>query len=182
VRILLAAGDDEVGIPVMLKKPLHGIASICFVAVCASLPLPAQQPPIPAPTIRVQSSLVLVDVITQDRESGLPVRDFNKDDFRLFDNGREVRIATFDAGGGYDTRAVTLWFVVICNEGGLPKLGASAEFLGQESLFCPALKHLETQPLIRMGLGVVTLVRVAKAKGNAPVSSLRLEKLVNVCA
>jgi hypothetical protein len=34
--------------------------------------------------------------------------------------------------------------VVICNEGGLPKLGASAEFVGQESLFRPALNHLET--------------------------------------
>jgi len=30
-----------------------------------------------------------------------------------------------------------------CNESGLPKLGASAEFLGQESLFRPALEHLE---------------------------------------
>ena len=61
VRILLAGGDEEVGIPVMLKKPLQGIATICFLAVCESSPLPAQQAPIPAPTIRVQSSLVLVD-------------------------------------------------------------------------------------------------------------------------
>jgi hypothetical protein len=34
--------------------------------------------------------------------------------------------------------------VVICNEGGLPKFGASAEFHGQESLFRPALAHLQT--------------------------------------
>jgi acetyl esterase/lipase len=33
---------------------------------------------------------------------------------------------------------------VICNERGLPTFGASAEFLGQESLFRPALNHLET--------------------------------------
>lgn len=33
---------------------------------------------------------------------------------------------------------------MICNEGGLPKLGASAEFLGQESLFRPALDRLQT--------------------------------------
>jgi hypothetical protein len=44
----------------------------------------------------------------------------------------------------YDTRAITLWLVVICNEGGLPKFGASAEFLGEESLFRPALNHLES--------------------------------------
>lgn len=125
----------------------RGVASICFLAVCTSAPTASQQPPNPAqaPTIRVQSSLVLVDVISQDRNSGLPVRDFKKEDFRLFDNGHEVRIATFDAGAQYDARHITLWLVVICNEGGLPKFGASAEFLGQESLFRPALDHLETQ-------------------------------------
>jgi hypothetical protein len=106
----------------------------------------SQQPPDSAqtPTIRVRSSLVLVDVISQDGKSGLPVRDFKKEDFRLFDNRHEVRIATLDAGARYDTRPITVWFVVICNEGGLPKFGASAEFLGQESLFRPALNHLET--------------------------------------
>ena len=129
--------------PVKLKNVFHGFASIFFVAVCISPPLAAQQPPIPAPTIRVQSSLVLVDVITRDRKSGLPVRDFKKEDFRLFDNGHELPITTFDAGARYDTRAITLWLVVICNEGGLPKFGASAEFLGEESLLRPALDHLE---------------------------------------
>src|SRR5438874_13542001 len=122
-----------------MKIVAGGVASICFLAVCASAPMVTAQ----APTIRVQSSLVLVDVISQDRKSGLPVRDFKKEDFRLFDNRQEVRIATFDAGARYDTRPITLWLVVICNEGGLPKFGASAEFLGQESLLRPALDRLE---------------------------------------
>jgi hypothetical protein len=30
------------------------------------------------PTFRVQSSLVLVDVMSQDPKSGLPIRDFKK--------------------------------------------------------------------------------------------------------
>ena len=122
-----------------MKIVAGGVASICFLAVCASAPMATAQ----APTIRVQSSLVLVDVITQDRKSGLPVRDFKKGDFRLFDNRHEVRVATFDAGARYDTRSITLWLVVICNESGLPKFGASAEFLGQEAFFRPALNHLE---------------------------------------
>jgi hypothetical protein len=92
----------------------------------------------------VQSSLVLIDVFSQDRKSGLPVRDFQKKGFRLLDNQHEVRITTFDVGAQYDTRPITLWLVMICNESGLPKFGASAEFLGQESLFRPALNHLET--------------------------------------
>ena len=120
-------------------------ASVCFVTVLTSVPMASQQHPAPVqvPTIRVQSSLVLVDVISKDRKSGLPVRDFTKEDFRLFDNRREVRIATFDAAAQYDTRPITLWLVVICNEDGLPKFGASSEFLGEESLFRPALSHLE---------------------------------------
>ena len=115
----------------------RGLAAICFFGICAAAPLTSQQPPTPAQaaTIRVQSSLVLVDVFSRDLKSGLPVRDFKKADFRMFDNGHEVRIATFDAGARYDTRPITLWFVVICNESGLPRFGASAEFLGEESLF-----------------------------------------------
>ena len=91
----------------------------------------------------MQTSLVLVDVISRDPKSGLPVRDFKKEDFRVFDNGHEVPIATFDAGARLDTRPVALWLVVICNEGGLPTFGASAEFAGKESLFRPALDRLE---------------------------------------
>jgi hypothetical protein len=124
----------------------RGLAAICFFGICASAPLAPQQVPAPeqAPSIRVQSSLVLVDVFSRDRKSGLPVRDFKKEDFRLFDNRHEVRIATFDAGSRYDTRPITLWFVVICDESGLPKFGASAEFLGEESLFRPGLNYLES--------------------------------------
>src|SRR3989441_4760353 len=128
----------------MKDNKAPGVA-FCFLAVCTSASMAPQQPTATAqaPTIRVQSSLVLVDVITRDRKSGLPVRDFKKEDFRLFDNGHELPITTFDAGARYDTRAITLWLVVICNEGGLPKFGASAEFLGEESLLRPALDHLE---------------------------------------
>src|SRR5256712_3411181 len=128
----------------MKDNKAPGVA-FCFLAVCTSASMALQQPTgtAQAPTIRVQSSLVLVDVIGQDRKSGLPVRDFKKEDFRLFNNRHEVRIATLDAGAHYDTRPITLWLVVICNESGLPKLGASAEFLGQETLFRPALEHLE---------------------------------------
>src|SRR5690242_14491611 len=63
----------------------RGVASICFLALCTPAPMASQEP-----TIRVQSSLVLVDVLGQDRKSGLPVRDFKREDFRLFDNRHEV--------------------------------------------------------------------------------------------
>jgi len=127
---------------------IRGAASICFLTACTGFLIAQQRPAYQTPTFRVQSSLVLVDVISQDPKSGLPIRDFKKEDFRLFDNRHEVRISTFDAGARYDTRPITVWLVVICNEGGLPKFGASAEFLGQESLFRPALNHLETQDMV----------------------------------
>jgi hypothetical protein len=122
------------------------VVLICLLAVCASVRMESQQPRdgTQVPTIRVQSSLVLVDVITRDLRSGLPVRDFKIEDFRVFDNRHEVRMSVFDVGVQYDTRPITLWLVVICNENGLPEFGASAEFLGQESLFRPALDHLES--------------------------------------
>jgi hypothetical protein len=128
----------------------RGLASICFLAVCSSSAIEPQQPSgsAQAPTIRVQSSLVLVDVISQDSKSGLPIRNFKKEDFRLFDNRREVPISTFDAGARYDTRPVTLWLVVICNEGGQGPFWASAEFKGKESLFRPALDHLESHDTV----------------------------------
>src|SRR5438128_3618257 len=127
-----------------MKIVAGGVASICFLAVCASAPMATAQ----APTIRVQSSLVLVDVITQDRKSGLPVRDFKKGDFRLFDNRHGVRVATFDAGARYDTRSITLWFVVICNESGLPKCGPSSEFFGREELCRAALTPLQHHEIV----------------------------------
>jgi hypothetical protein len=91
--------------------------------------------------IRVQSSMVLIDIVSHDAKSGLPVRDFQKEDFRVFDEGKEVSIASFEAGAGHNTRPVTLWLVVICNEGG--KIGGSREFVGNEAYFRPALDHLD---------------------------------------
>jgi hypothetical protein len=104
----------------------------------------AQEPKQPSPAqiaIRVQASLVLIDVISQDPKNGLPVRDFQKEDFRVLDDGKEVSIASFEAGAGHNARPVILWLAVICNEDG--KVGGSREFVGKETYFRPALDHLE---------------------------------------
>ncbi len=111
----------------------------------------AQQPERTTPaqaTIRVQTSLVLVDVISQDPKNGLPIRDFKKEDFRVLDNRQEVPIATFAAGAHTDTRPVILWLVVICNEGGKSEFEASGGFEAKEGLFRLALDHLESQDTV----------------------------------
>ena len=126
-----------------------GVASIYFLVAWTSLPIvPQQLPASPEPpAIHVQSSLVLVDVISRDPTSGLPVQDFRKEDFLIFDNRREVPVSTF-AADVHDTRPVILWLVVICNEGGKSEFEASGGFMGKESLFRPALDHLESQDTV----------------------------------
>lgn len=110
--------------------------------------LAAQEAPGPTQTaiIRTQSSLVLVDVIGQDPKNGLPVQDFQKDDFRVYDDRHEVSIASFDAGPAHAARPVVVWLVVICNEQG--KIGGSANYAGKEALFRPALEHLDKHDMV----------------------------------
>lgn len=129
-------------------KLLSGIFLLGCVTASASLSVPSQQAPAPSqtPVIHVQSSLVLVDVITRDPKNGLPVRDLHRQDFRVFDNQQELSISTFDSGAQGDTRPIILWMVVICNEKGIP--GGSDKYAGQESLFRPALDHLEKHDLV----------------------------------
>jgi hypothetical protein len=130
------------------KFTVHSTLGVVLVSFLISGSL-AQQPdqPITAQTtIRVQSSLVLVDVISQDPRNALPVRDLKKEDLRLYDNGREVPIASFDTGVLYATRPFILWLAVICNERG--KIGGSAEFVGKESLFRPAFDDLDKRDTV----------------------------------
>jgi len=129
---------------------IPGACKTGFVFVWLLLPATVaqhtEQSPAAPSTIRVGSSLVLVDVISQDPKSGLPIRDFKKEDFQVFDNGHEVPISSFDSGTGYDTRRVALWLVVLCNEQG--KVAGSAQFVGKEALFRPALDHLDEQDMV----------------------------------
>jgi hypothetical protein len=106
---------------------------------------PGKVPGAPS-TIRIGSSLVLVDVISQDPKSGLPIRDLKKEDFRVFDNGHEVPITSFDVGSRNDTRQLVVWLVAICNEQG--KVGGSAQFAGNEALFRSALERLDKRDTV----------------------------------
>jgi hypothetical protein len=93
-------------------------------------------------TIRVESSLVLVDVITQDTKTALPLVGLKKEDFQVFDNGSEMAIQSFDVGARYATRPIALWFAVICNEVNWDENG-SGFIRGKGPLLRPALDHLD---------------------------------------
>jgi VWFA-related protein len=70
-------------------------ALLLMAAGCLAL-LAQQAPPKPAPAgvLRVETRLVLVDVVVTDK-SGQPVRGLTKDDFTLLENGKSQRITAF---------------------------------------------------------------------------------------
>ena len=124
----------------VLSRLLNGTGTGLFLFLSAASFV--QQPQLPSSgqaTIHVQTSLVLVDVISQGPKNALPVRDLKREDFRILNDGKEVAITTFDAGA--DTRPVIIWLVMICNEGG--KDGGSAEYVGNEAMFRPAFEQLD---------------------------------------
>jgi hypothetical protein len=102
----------------------------------------AQQPEI---TFHTSSHLVLVDVVAL--KSGLPDKSLQRDDFQVFDNGRQVPVKTFDSGVQFTTRPLALWFVVQCNMQGYEAKG-SGLFAGQFSRFQPALQYVEKQDTV----------------------------------
>jgi len=152
------------------------IAWLYTFAILTGIPSSAQQSAADTqdPTFRTQTSLVLVDVITLDPKSLLPARDLKQKDFRLFDNGQEVPITSFDTGANFATRPVDLWLTVICNEQG--KLGGSAEFLGKERLFRSALDQLDKNDAVGVAHwcdnGEVRLDLLPTKEHDAPIRAL----------
>jgi VWFA-related protein len=73
---------------------------IAAAALCCSLALPApllaQQPPAGGYVIKVESELVLTNVIVRDKKTGEIVRGLKPSDFTILENGKPQKIQTFD--------------------------------------------------------------------------------------
>lgn len=80
--------------------------------------------------------------MTQDTKTALPVSGLTKEDFRVFDNGLEMPIQSFDLGARYGVRPITLWFAVICNEVDWDENG-SGFIRGKSKLLRPSLDLLD---------------------------------------
>jgi hypothetical protein len=141
-------------------------AGAVFVPVCGGEVSPESQSPRQAPpqapqdpaeaqgqaqvqgaTIRVTSSLVLVDVITSDSRSGLPLSGAKKEDFRVLEDGREVDVKSFDSGVNFSTRPIALWFVVQCHQKNWDDFG-SGFMRDKTKLLKPALAHLDQKDTV----------------------------------
>jgi len=102
-------------------------------------------------TIRVETSLVLADVIAEAPDPNLHTKTLVptlvRGDFRVFDNGHEVHIQSFDAGARFHTRPIALWLIVQCNMGFLPE-AASGFMKGKAKYLAPALEHLDKEDVV----------------------------------
>ncbi len=82
----------------MLKLP--GWIAVCTLLLGA-LPMLAQNDPAPAQapgfTLKVQTDLVLTDVVVRDRKTGAPVRGLKREDFTILENGKPQAVTSFDA-------------------------------------------------------------------------------------
>jgi len=118
---------------------------VSAIAVLSCLPAArshAQSPPA-TPTLNVTSSLTLIDVIAENKKTGRreALTDLKREDLRLWDNGHETPITSFDSGAKHATRAIALWLIVQCNDAQPP--GHHSMFMhGRTDLLKPALAHL----------------------------------------
>jgi hypothetical protein len=112
---------------------------------CSVLPASSQTPSTQVPTFRAETHLVLVDVVADIKEKTLHTRalltDLKKEDLRVFDNGHEVPIRSFDIGAHYETRPIALWLIVQCNTG-VPSEWHSGFLRGKTCVLRPALDGL----------------------------------------
>jgi hypothetical protein len=127
--------------------------TIVVLALAAFISLPAlsQTRSDQIPALRIETQLVLVDVVAEIKEKSLHTRalltDLTEQDFRIFDNGREMPIRSFDIGAHHDTRPIALWLIVQCNLG-MPPDWASGFLRGKTGILRPALDGLRKEDAV----------------------------------
>lgn len=118
---------------------------------CGWPPAFAQTPQEQIPTFRADTHLAMVDVVADIKEKTLHTRalltDLKKEDVRVFDNGHEMPIRSFDIGAHYETRPIALWLIVQCNEGDHPEWH-SGFLRNKTQLLRPALNGLHIDDAI----------------------------------
>ncbi len=107
----------------------------------------AQAPPTDpsVPVIHTGTSLTLVDVLADADVKALHTRqiltDLRKEDFRIFDNDKQVPIRTFDSGAESTARPLTLWLIVQCRMA-FPEDWGSGFLRSRAEVIEPALARL----------------------------------------
>jgi hypothetical protein len=113
-------------------KRLSLIGLLCYANLLAT----AQETAV----FRSSSSLVLVDVIAQDKKTGISFEHLKQEDFQVLDNDHPVTISSIDRSEG-QIRPLALWLVVICPERGWKDQG-SGFFKSKAPLLASAVARL----------------------------------------
>src|SRR5579871_2048991 len=104
----------------MKSTGLNWVGLMLMNLVCALSAQSQITPDSTLPTFTSNSRLVLVDVIPEYIKTSLKVRtitlatELKRDDFHVFDNGKEMPISSFDVGAERTARPIALWLVVQC--------------------------------------------------------------------
>ena len=81
------------------RWPLLSLLALASVATGGWFQAPSPPPgEVPAPTIRVTTHLVLVDVVVTDKQ-GKPITGLHPEDFEVEENGKTQKISTFVPAG-----------------------------------------------------------------------------------
>jgi hypothetical protein len=102
----------------------------------------APQTAAPRPNPSIDPSIVTLNVVAQDAKTSAILPKLGREDFRLFDNGREMPIVSFGSGAHYSVPPIALWLVLECNNFGQVDF-ASAFMRGKTQYLLPALAHLD---------------------------------------
>src|SRR5271167_1971777 len=82
------------------KGRLRSFVGLLGLAVLAATSIKAQDQPQPdaqtAYTLKVNSDLVLTNIVVRDKKTGEVVRGLKQSDFTILENGKPQKISTFD--------------------------------------------------------------------------------------
>lgn len=110
--------------------------TFCALALVAAASLCQAQTQAHAP------ATVAVNVVALNAKTDAILPNLTQDDFRLFDNNRQIPIVSFGSGAHYRVAPIALWLVLKCNNFGNHDF-ASAFMRGKTQYLLPALAHLD---------------------------------------
>lgn len=105
-------------------------------------------------TIKVNSALVLVDVLVQDKRTGDAIGGLEVADFVVRDSGKSITVLEANRGLDEHLRPIQLWLVAMCNVSAWDPIlsakreGASASFARNTDLLRPALSALRSDETV----------------------------------
>lgn len=122
--------------------------------------------------INTMVNLVVVEVLVQDKVTGMPVRDLRAEDFEVLDNGHPVEVSFFLNGSRSDLEPIALWLVAEC-----PQKKRSTLLARDVDLLALALKHLHRHDTVGIAhwcedQGEAQIALAPTADREAPVVAL----------